>query len=82
MPNSSIIDPATIQAYHETHFIIEGDTPMTLRVGERNEALAALHKEVGVGFSAFVTAWNPYSQKHDDDLNAGDRKHSRTNSPN
>lgn len=47
---------------------------MTLRVDERNEALAALHKEAGVESSAFVTAWNPYSQKHGDDLNGRRQK--------
>jgi len=70
MTNSSSIDPVTIQAYRETHYIVESETPVTLRVGERNVALAALHKEAGVESSAFVTAWNPFSQKHDDDLNA------------
>src|SRR5690349_17401467 len=70
MSFTSKLDPATIQAYRETHYLVEGKTPMTLRVGERNEALAALQSEAGVESSAFVTAWNPYSQKHDDDLNA------------
>ncbi|WP_311394669.1 DUF3293 domain-containing protein [Caballeronia sp. INSB1] len=41
---------------------------MTLRVGERNEALASY--TVKPGLSLAPSASNPYSQKHDDDLNA------------
>jgi glycine/D-amino acid oxidase-like deaminating enzyme len=67
---ASAIDPSTIQAYRETHFCVEGETPMTLLVGERNEALAALHEASGVESSAFVTAWNPFSQQCDDETNA------------
>lgn len=67
--STSVIDPATIQAYRETHFCVDGETPMTLLVGQRNEALAALHEASGVESSAFVTAWNPYSQQCDDKTN-------------
>lgn len=42
---------------------------MTLLVSQRNEALAALHETAGVQSSAFVTAWNPYSQQCDDKTN-------------
>lgn len=66
----SNIDPATIQAYRETHYVVEGDAPMTLRVGQPSEALAALYEAAGVVSSAFVTAWNPYSRKCDDETNA------------
>jgi Protein of unknown function (DUF3293) len=68
--SSSAIDPATIQAYRETHFCVEGDTPMMLLVGQRNGALAALHEATSVESSTFVTAWNPYSRKCDDETNA------------
>jgi hypothetical protein len=67
---ASAIDASTIQAYRETHFCVEGDTPMTLRIGEKNDTLSALHKATGVASSAFVTAWNPYSRKCDDEANA------------
>lgn len=69
MTTHSNIDPATIQAYRETHYIVEGETPMTLRVDQRNEALATLHEAADVESSAFVTAWNPYSRKCDDETN-------------
>ncbi|MFP3700852.1 DUF3293 domain-containing protein, partial [Burkholderia sp. SIMBA_013] len=70
MNSASIINPATIQAYRETHFCVEDDTPFTLQIGQKNDALAALHKAAGVESSAFVTAWNPYSRKCDDETNA------------
>ncbi|SOE81034.1 Protein of unknown function [Caballeronia arationis] len=74
MTTSSNIDPATIRAYRETHYCVEGKAPITLRVGQRNEALAALHEATGVQSSAFVTAWNPFSQNCDDDSNARRQK--------
>ena len=70
MTSSSIIDPDTIMAYHETHYCVEGNAPMTLLVGTRNASLAALHEAAHVESSAFITAWNPYSQRCDDEDNA------------
>ncbi|MFP3801160.1 DUF3293 domain-containing protein [Paraburkholderia sp. SIMBA_027] len=70
MTITSVIDPAIIQAYRETHFCVEGDAPLTLRIGEKNETLSALHKASGATSSAFVTAWNPYSRRCDDETNA------------
>lgn len=70
MNTSSTIDPATIQAYRETHYCVEGDASITLLVDQKNDALAALHKAAGVESSAFITAWNPYSRKCDDETNA------------
>jgi len=70
MNTSSVIDPATIQAYRETYYYVEGDASITLLVDQKNDALAALHKTAGVESSAFVTAWNPYGRKCDDETNA------------
>ncbi|MFL9897919.1 DUF3293 domain-containing protein [Paraburkholderia fungorum] len=70
MKSPSVVDQATIQAYRETHFCVQGETPMTLLVDQRNETLAALHEASGVESSAFVTAWNPFSQQCDDETNA------------
>jgi len=69
MTTISVIDPATIQAYRETHFVVENEAPFVLLVGQQNEALAALHKMAGVESSAFVTAWNPYSKRCSDEDN-------------
>ncbi|CAG9239484.1 conserved hypothetical protein [Paraburkholderia caribensis] len=69
MTTSCSIDPATIQAYRETHFRVQGDTLITLLVDQYNPSLAALHETAGVQSSAFVTAWNPYSKRCGDDDN-------------
>ncbi|WP_367189904.1 DUF3293 domain-containing protein [Burkholderia sp. Ed8] len=69
MTTHSNIDPATIQAYRETLYCVEGEWSMTLRVGQRSKALAALQEASGVESSAFLTAWNPYSRKCDDGTN-------------
>ncbi|MBW5805855.1 DUF3293 domain-containing protein [Burkholderia sp. COPS] len=47
---------------------------MTLRVGQRSKTLAALHEASGVESSAFLTTWNPYSRKCDDETNAALQK--------
>jgi hypothetical protein len=65
MNTTSAIDPATIQAYRDTHYCVEGETHITLLVGQRNEALAALHEASGVESSAFITACNPFSKPFD-----------------
>ena len=70
MTTRSNIDAATIQAYRETHFCVESGPPITLQVGQKNEALAALHGDKGVASSAFITAWNPYSKRCSDEDNA------------
>lgn len=70
MNTFSAIDPTIIHAYRETRYCIEGDTPVTLHIGQRSGALAALHIAAGVESSAFVTAWNPFSRKCDDETNA------------
>lgn len=51
-----------IDAYLETEYRVGGDTPCVLKVGARSAALEALHRQHGVACSAFVTAWNPYSE--------------------
>lgn len=70
MTSSSNIDKDTIKAYLETHYRVEGNAPMTLLVGTPNAALAALHETAQVESSAFITAWNPFSQPHNDEVNA------------
>jgi hypothetical protein len=41
-----------------------------LRIGERNDAVAGLHRRHGVEASAFITAWNPFSRETGDEINA------------
>jgi hypothetical protein len=57
----SSVDPATIQAYMETEFRVDGDIGAILRVGVHCAKLAALHKDHGTNCSAFITACNPRS---------------------
>ena len=66
----SSIDAATIQAYLETEYRIDGETPALLKVGAVCPELAALHKANKTDCSAFVTACNPFSQALDTASNA------------
>ncbi len=68
--SGSTIDRDTIQAYVETEYRAHGDTPMTLRIGEANAALAVSQKARGVGSSAFISACNPYSHEIGEKVNA------------
>lgn len=58
----SIIDTATLTAYEETHYIVQGDDSFTLHIGQFCPALAAAHKKNHVYCSAFITAFNPFSE--------------------
>lgn len=51
-----------IEAYLETEYRVGGDLPCVLKIGEHSATLAALHRQHGAHCSAFVTAWNPYSE--------------------
>ena len=68
-PDSSI-PRETIEAYLETHYEVLGDAPATLRPGEFNAALRALHEARHVACSAFITACNPLSKSLDPATNA------------
>ncbi|MEM5438871.1 DUF3293 domain-containing protein [Paraburkholderia diazotrophica] len=69
MFSDSQISHATIQAYLETHYCVRGAMPATLRIGEFNASLAAIHDAYAVRSSAFVTACNPLGQMLDDAAN-------------
>ncbi|MEM5341153.1 DUF3293 domain-containing protein [Paraburkholderia azotifigens] len=70
MFSDSQIPRETIQAYLETEYIVFDDASTTLRVGRANPQLVALHKAHGVACSAFITAWNPFSQTCSAEFNA------------
>ena len=57
------IDDATVQAYRETEYRVQGDAPFSLQIGVVSESLLSAHKSYRVDCSAFITACNPYSQK-------------------
>lgn len=56
------INAATVQAYQETEYRIQGETPCTLQIGAVNDVLLGIHKLYQVDCSAFITACNPFSQ--------------------
>lgn len=58
----STIDSAIRQAYLETHYLLFGDTPLTLQVGIANPGLTKLYKAQFVESCAFITACSPWSQ--------------------
>jgi hypothetical protein len=60
--SESSIAPETVQAYRETEFRVFSDTPVTLRIAEKNEALLGLYKANRSDSGAFVTACNPLGQ--------------------
>lgn len=64
------IDASTANAFRETEYRVHGDEPFTLKVGEVCPALAAVHKRHRVDCSAYITAFNPFSQILDDKANA------------
>ncbi len=59
------MDHALLQAYRETEYRVSADTPIVLRVDQACAALAKLHSQHQVQCSAFITAYNPYSQRLD-----------------
>ena len=53
-----------LQSYLTTRYEVYGSTPrerFTLRIGQREPKLAALHARKRVRCSAFITAWHPRS---------------------
>ncbi|QIB67031.1 DUF3293 domain-containing protein [Kineobactrum salinum] len=64
-----MLDAATLQAYRETHYRVQGDPEIVLRVGQPSAELALLYRAEGVSCSAFITACNPASQRLDEAAN-------------
>lgn len=64
------IDPTLLAAYAATHYeVTDTKPPFVLRVGQPSPQLRALHEQRGVGCSAFLTAWNPHSNRRADVIN-------------
>ena len=56
-----IIDAVALDAYRDTDYrVFAASGLVTLRIGERNDALRALHVAAGVDCSVFITAYNPF----------------------
>ena len=59
-----------IQAYRDTHYYVHATPPFTLRVGQASLELQALQTRHKTTCSAYITAWNPFSQALDAATNA------------
>jgi hypothetical protein len=58
------IAPTLIKAYRQAHYVINlPNSSLTLRIGQVESVLAKFMASKGVGTAAFLTAFNPYSQK-------------------
>ena len=69
-PSSSHVPDGTRKAYRETVFIVHGTTPIELRIGVQNSALASLYVETLSDCAAFVTGYNSHSEILSDAANA------------
>lgn len=70
MSFNSVIEQSIIQAYLETHYCVAGLSPFVIYIGKVSQPLAKLQLESNVNCSAFITAYNPFSKKLDDEANA------------
>jgi hypothetical protein len=59
----SVIPKELIDAYHETHFRVLEPVAFVLRIGEPSQVLEDLYRDRSVSSSAFLTAYNPYSNE-------------------
>ena len=61
--SDSTLPSSLIAAFRATHFQVHAtqDSAFTLRIDQRCEALAQLHRKAGVICSAYLTAWNSHS---------------------
>lgn len=67
---SSAIEPATLRAYEQTEYRVQGSIPAVLQVGVRSAPLARLHQLHRCACSAFITACNPLGTPVDAAVNA------------
>ncbi len=55
--------PELIQAFTETDYIVHHEPPFTMNIGKPCEELKKLMANRNALGAAFITAWNPFSQK-------------------
>ena len=66
---ATAIAESLIQAYIETDYVVHTQPAITLRVNEQSPQMMKLHKQHRVACSAFITAFNPYSQSCTPEVN-------------
>ena len=52
-----------LQAFMETEYFVHADPAFKMQIGQPCRELASLMAEQNTGCAAFITAWNPFSQK-------------------
>lgn len=58
----STLDPQLLDAYRQTRYVVEDESPFVLSIGEFSEPLAAVHRRFGAACSVYLTAYNPQSR--------------------
>jgi hypothetical protein len=56
------ISPELLQAFAQTHYIVNYEPPFTMHSGRQCPELKSLMAEHNALNAAFITAWNPFSQ--------------------
>lgn len=56
------LPPELMQAFADTHYIVQHELPFTMRIGQPCQQLKALMADHNALGAAFITAWNPFSQ--------------------
>ena len=62
MISNSVIDASTVEAYRSTIYRVNGNPQISLIVDAASSALLSLHQSANVSSSAFITAYNPFSE--------------------
>lgn len=71
---ATAISESLIHAYVETDYVVHTQPSITLRVNEQSPQMMKLHKQHRVACSAFITAFNPYSQSCTPEVNLSRQK--------
>ena len=59
-----------LEAYRNTDYKVQGQSPFILKIGQSSEPLLRLYKQHRCDCAGFITACNPHSQKLDASVNA------------
>ncbi len=75
MPSQTKVSKTVINAYNTAHYRVKvPDDSFVLLIKKKSGPLAALMKDLGVASAAFLTAYNPYSQKTNVNVNVRAQK--------
>lgn len=60
------LSDSLLKAYRETHYHVYAEPPFYMVPGSPSPELFELHRENNIESSAFLTAWNPFSEQASD----------------